>query len=432
MTRAGPAVGRVREGIGRRVGRTREAGDPVAGGDAGPLGQPEILEVLDHVERADARARTHGEVADQDHAATDVGRGVHVPSQQPSPQVDLQASREAPPCKLPRQAASITPQVRLSLVENATLSRARARRNPSPSRDVCRHDRDGGTGNTGNEHRHRQQLRACRALRPRAPPRGASSWARNSTTGTSTHPTRHSTRPPLRSPGRCWTRARIDSGRPRPRRRLRHRPAGLRPGGVARRGRYSGSPTSASGVAAATALACDLGLADARFEQRDGTDNGLDDASFDVAWVLESSHLMRDRDGAPARVRTRVLAPGGRLVLCDIIRKRDIPFPEVRDAPGGLRHSCAPRSATRTWSRSTTTRPTLEALGLTRQRRHGHQRCRRCRPSPPGAPTSSGTTAGCTTSLGDQGVDDFVRATHILESFWQDETLGYGILAAAK
>ena len=34
--------------------------------------------------------------------------------------------------------------------------------------------------------------------------------------------------------------------------------------------------------------------------------------------------------------------------------------------------------------------------------------------------------------LGHQGVDDFVSATHILEAFWQDETLGYGILAATK
>ncbi len=34
--------------------------------------------------------------------------------------------------------------------------------------------------------------------------------------------------------------------------------------------------------------------------------------------------------------------------------------------------------------------------------------------------------------LGKRGTDDFVRATQILESFWHDETLGYGILAARR
>jgi len=47
--------------------------------------------------------------------------------------------------------------------------------------------------------------------------------------------------------------------------------------------------------------------------------------TFDVVWVLESSHLMRDKT-ALLRECVRVLAPGGRIALCDIIRKRDIPF----------------------------------------------------------------------------------------------------------
>ena len=90
-----------------------------------------------------------------------------------------------------------------------------------------------------------------------------------------------------------------------------------------------GITTSASGVAAATALAADRRLTGARFQQRDGTNNGLPDAAFDVIWVLESSHLMRDRKALLGEC-VRVLAPGGRLVLCDIIRKREIPFLEVR------------------------------------------------------------------------------------------------------
>jgi 27-O-demethylrifamycin SV methyltransferase len=90
-----------------------------------------------------------------------------------------------------------------------------------------------------------------------------------------------------------------------------------------------GITTSASGVAAAAHLAADRRVDGARFEQRDGTDNGLESGRFDVVWVLESSHLMRDRKALLGEC-ARVLGPGGRLVLCDIIRKREIPFLEVR------------------------------------------------------------------------------------------------------
>ncbi len=68
----------------------------------------------------------------------------------------------------------------------------------------------------------------------------------------------------------------------------------------------------------------------ATFEVRDGTDNGLPDASFDRVWVMESSHLMPDREALFSEC-ARVLRPGGRLVLCDLIRRREIPFLELRE-----------------------------------------------------------------------------------------------------
>jgi 27-O-demethylrifamycin SV methyltransferase len=34
--------------------------------------------------------------------------------------------------------------------------------------------------------------------------------------------------------------------------------------------------------------------------------------------------------------------------------------------------------------------------------------------------------------IGTQGLSDFVESTHVLEAFWKDDTLGYGILAATK
>ena len=72
-----------------------------------------------------------------------------------------------------------------------------------------------------------------------------------------------------------------------------HRPV---PSPVTTRARVTGITTSAVGVEAATQRATAAGVSDlARFEIRDGTDNGFPDASFDRVWVLESSHLMPAR-----------------------------------------------------------------------------------------------------------------------------------------
>ena len=61
-----------------------------------------------------------------------------------------------------------------------------------------------------------------------------------------------------------------------------------------------------------------------------GPTTGLADQSFDRVWVLESSHLMRERKRLIEEC-ARVLRTGGRVVLCDVIRRREIPFREVRE-----------------------------------------------------------------------------------------------------
>jgi 27-O-demethylrifamycin SV methyltransferase len=190
-----------------------------------------------------------------------------------------------------------------------------------------------------------------------------------------------------------------------------------------------GITTSAGGVAAAASLATERALDGARFEQRDGTDNGLADEMFEVVWVLESSHLMRDRD-ALLRECVRVLTPSGRLVLCDIIRKREIPFAEVR----ARREDFATlRAAFGDAHMEPLARysSTLEELGMT---------ITECNDiSLPTMPTFAAWRANVTAHeptlrelLGSTGVDEFVRSTEVLEGFWHDETLGYGILAAVK
>jgi 27-O-demethylrifamycin SV methyltransferase len=193
--------------------------------------------------------------------------------------------------------------------------------------------------------------------------------------------------------------------------------------------RVLGITTSERGVAAATELAAERGMENARFELRDGMDSGLESESFEVAWALESSHLMADRSALLGEC-TRVLVPGGRLVLCDIIRRREIPFAEVRErradfallrAVFGDAHmepleayaSTLQRLGMALTDSSDITQPTLPTFSAWRARAGAHE-------------------ATVRDLIGAQGVEEFIEATRVLESFWLDGTLGYGILAAVK
>jgi len=190
-----------------------------------------------------------------------------------------------------------------------------------------------------------------------------------------------------------------------------------------------GITTSEVGVAAATERARAEGLPGARFEVRDGTDNQLPDASFDRVWIMESSHLMPDRQ-ALLNESARVLRPGGRVVLCDIIRRREIPFAELRDrrrefavlraAHGAARMDPLSDYATYaanaglvdvvTRDITSETLPTFD---------HWQARLEENR-------------AEVTALLGEQGADDFEESLVILRRLWQDGTLGYGLMSAAK
>jgi 27-O-demethylrifamycin SV methyltransferase len=193
--------------------------------------------------------------------------------------------------------------------------------------------------------------------------------------------------------------------------------------------RVLGITTSGRGVEAATELAADRGIENARFELRDGTANGLESGSFDVVWALESSHLMRDRPALLGEC-VRVLAPGGRLVLCDLIRKRAIPFDEVRARRKdfatlrevfGDAHMEPLEDYTSTLERlgmsvtdsSDVTTTTLPTFAAWRANIAAHE-------------------SELRDLIGAAAAEDFVEATNILESFWLDGTLGYGILSAVK
>jgi len=93
--------------------------------------------------------------------------------------------------------------------------------------------------------------------------------------------------------------------------------------------RVVGITTGKKGVAEARRLALSRGLTrTATFEHRDGMNNGFPDASFDRVWVMQSSHFMLDKRRLLDEC-VRVLRPGGRFALSDIVLRAAMPMIDV-------------------------------------------------------------------------------------------------------
>jgi 27-O-demethylrifamycin SV methyltransferase len=190
-----------------------------------------------------------------------------------------------------------------------------------------------------------------------------------------------------------------------------------------------GITTSQIGVETATVESARLSVAGVMFEQRDGTDNGLPDASFDRAWVLESSHLMPDRRGLISEC-ARVLKPGGRIALCDLIRRRDIPFAELKERRDDFAVLRAAFGAARMDTLQMYAELMEEAglvvdqvVDITAETLPTLDRWRS---------TADEHREAVVQLLGQESLDTFEDSLGILEGFWRDGTLGYGLISAAK
>lgn len=194
--------------------------------------------------------------------------------------------------------------------------------------------------------------------------------------------------------------------------------------------RVTGITTSQAGVDCARARAAESGTGElATFLQRDGIDNGFAGESFDGVWLLESSHLISDRARLLAECY-RVLRPGGRLALCDIMLRRPMPFEEVRR----LRHSLALLRGVFGNARMESMRTyesRLEHSGFVVQRHQDltaetQPTFRRWREN------AQRFRAEVIELLGQEGWQEFLAACDVLERFWKDETLGYGLIVGTK
>lgn len=189
-----------------------------------------------------------------------------------------------------------------------------------------------------------------------------------------------------------------------------------------------GITTSQVGIDESTARAEARGISGATFELRDATANGLPDASFDRVWALESSHLMPDRTAFVAEA-ARVLRPGGRFVMCDVVRLREIGFAELRSRRDEFALLRAAYGSARM--------DTIDSYAAT-AREHGLVVDQVIDLSEATYPTFARWRENLdrhvdavTPALGAQGVDEFARSLDVLEGLWQEQTLGYALLAAS-
>ncbi len=189
------------------------------------------------------------------------------------------------------------------------------------------------------------------------------------------------------------------------------------------------SPSKAC-IDKANALAHRAGMGEsAKFLIGDGTGMQFADEQFDRVWVMESSHLMDDKSALLSEC-ARVLKPGGRMVLCDLMLQAKLPLTRViefRDDFLLLKNAFGRARM-----------ETLEFYGEQLQD-HGllvdHSRDI----SPETLATFQRWRDNAerhrdvvTELIGEEAWSEFHASCEVLARFWQDRIMGYGILSASK
>jgi cyclopropane fatty-acyl-phospholipid synthase-like methyltransferase len=194
--------------------------------------------------------------------------------------------------------------------------------------------------------------------------------------------------------------------------------------------RISGISISGRGIEIAREASRRKGLSErVSFHQRDALDNGFPEGSFDVAWVMESSHLMRDKERLCAE-NHRVLRAGGAMLLCDQILMRDFSVADLYR----LRHDLV--QVERVFGQAKM--ETLDFYEST-MRAQGFVQIERRDISREAFPTLARwkenlelNRVALTAHIGEEYVDDFARACDILTELFTRELFGYGLVKGVK
>lgn len=190
-----------------------------------------------------------------------------------------------------------------------------------------------------------------------------------------------------------------------------------------------GISTSARGVEVAREQTTPSLSGRVHFAVADAQDNKQGDESFDLAWVLESSHLMPRKAQLLAEC-ARVLRPGGRLVLCDLMTRRPFELAEVFAQHARLQ--CLDRVFGRAKMETMDVyRELCESVGLVGP--GGEDLSDATRPTLEAWRENLGTHRVKLVELtGTDAVDDFAEACEILLKYWDEGRMGYGIVWASK
>lgn len=190
------------------------------------------------------------------------------------------------------------------------------------------------------------------------------------------------------------------------------------------------SPSTAC-IEDAMALAAAQGVSggSAHFRIGDGTALDIADESFDRVWIMESSHLMDDK-AALIRESSRVLKPGGRLVLCDIMLDHKLSLEQVidyrdeflllRDVFGRAKmepmHFYVEQLQANQFEVASSRDITSETFATFERWREN-------------AKQNRSTVVGL---IGEAPWQQFTDSCDVLETFWQRGILGYGLVSALK
>jgi 27-O-demethylrifamycin SV methyltransferase len=193
--------------------------------------------------------------------------------------------------------------------------------------------------------------------------------------------------------------------------------------------RVFGMSTSKTGVERARKRVIAAGLnGNIRFRVADGTATGLPSETFDRVWVMESSHLIPQKE-LLLHESARMLRPGGKLCLCDIVSRREIPLPEV------LRLHKDLTTLQRVFGRAKT-QPLenyariLEGIGLTVELQDISAEVL---PTFAHWKQNAELHAQTVTELiSETELEQFLFACDIMTRFWKDRRFGYGVLVATK